>query len=43
MPSIVRHYWPCIEAMCEGINNKQKITYGGLADTLELKLARQEW
>jgi hypothetical protein len=43
MPSIVHHYWPCLSAICESINNMEKITYGELADKLGLKLAKQEW
>ena len=36
-------FWPCIELLCESINNRQKITYGDLAYRLDLPLARQEW
>jgi hypothetical protein len=43
MPSISRHFWPCLRILCERINNQQKITYGELADKLGLKLAQQEW
>jgi hypothetical protein len=43
MPSIVRHFWPCIEVVCAGVNCRTKMTYGELADNLRLKLARQEW
>src|SRR5437899_7193 len=43
MPSLVRHFWPCIEMVCESVNNREKISYGELADKLRLKLARQEW
>lgn len=43
MPSVVRHFWPCIETICESVNNREKITYGELADRLRLKLAKQEW
>jgi hypothetical protein len=44
MPSISRHFWPCLRVLREQINNEQKrITYGELANKLGLKLARQEW
>jgi hypothetical protein len=43
VPSIVKHFWPCLEVICESINNRDKITYGELADRLGLKLAKQEW
>jgi hypothetical protein len=43
MPSLLKHYWPCIEVICESVNNREKISYGELADKLGLKLARQEW
>jgi hypothetical protein len=43
MRSLVRHYWPCLETICETINRRETITYGDLADKLGLKLARQEW
>ena len=39
-----RHFWPCIRILCEWINNrKTTITYGELAERLDLKLAKQEW
>jgi hypothetical protein len=43
MRSLVRHYWPCLEKICETINRRETITYGELANKLGLKLARQEW
>jgi hypothetical protein len=43
VPSIVKHFWPCIAAVCESANNRKKMPYGELADKLRLKLARQEW
>ncbi len=43
MPSLSRHFWPCLAAICESINNKNKITYGELANKLKLKKAQQEW
>jgi hypothetical protein len=43
MPSLSRHFWPCLKAICESVNNRKKITYGELADKLGLKLAQQEW
>jgi hypothetical protein len=41
--SLVRYYWPCLETICESINNGETITYAQLADKLRLKLPRQEW
>ncbi len=43
MPSLSRHFWPCLKAICESVNNRKKITYGELANKLGLKLAQQEW
>lgn len=43
MRSLARHYWPCLETICETVNRGETITYGELADMLGLKLARQEW
>ncbi len=43
MPSLSRHFWPCLKVICESVNNRKKITYGELADKLGLKLAQQEW
>ena len=43
MPSIVKHFWPCIEVLCASINARKKLRYGDLAAKLGLKLARQEW
>jgi hypothetical protein len=44
MPSISRHFWPCLRVLCEQINNERwPITYGELASKLGLKLAQQEW
>jgi hypothetical protein len=43
MPSIAKHFWPCIQYICESVNERKKITYGGLADSLGFKLAKQEW
>jgi hypothetical protein len=43
MPSISRHFWPCLRILCEWTNNRQRITYGELANELGLKLAQQEW
>src|SRR5262245_15554727 len=43
MPRIVKHFWPCIKVICKSINNRQKITYGDLANELGLRLAKQEW
>jgi hypothetical protein len=43
MPSLLRHSWPCLEAILKSINNREKITYGELAHKLNLKLAQQEW
>ena len=43
MPSVARHFWSCIEAICESANKQEKITYGNLADKLGLRLAKQEW
>jgi hypothetical protein len=42
MPSLVKHYWRCIEVVCAGVNRGTKMTYGELANSLALKLARQE-
>jgi hypothetical protein len=39
----MKHFWPCIEVICESVNGRQKLTYGELAERLGLKLARQEW
>ena len=43
MASVVKHYWPCIEVICESVNNKEKTTYGQLANKLGLSIPRQEW
>jgi hypothetical protein len=43
VPSLTRHFWPCLEAIIESVNSRKKITYGQLADRLGLKLAQQEW
>jgi len=43
MATPIKHFWPCIEVICESVNNRQKITYAELADKLGLKLAKQEW
>jgi hypothetical protein len=43
MPSLSRHFWPCLRVIRESVNNKNKITYGELAEKLGLKLAQQEW
>jgi hypothetical protein len=43
MPSLLRHFWPCLRAIIESVNDRRKITYGKLAHQLHLKLARQEW
>ena len=43
MRSLVRHYWPCLEAICESINRCETITYRELAAKIRLKMARQEW
>src|SRR5262249_51988772 len=43
MSSIVKHFWPCIDEICESVNSRKKMEYGELADRLRLKLARQEW
>jgi hypothetical protein len=43
MPSVVRHFWPCLKAICDSNNDMKKITYGELADKLGFSLARQEW
>ena len=43
MPSIVKYFWPCIETVCNSVNNRTKMHYGQLADELGLKLPRQEW
>jgi hypothetical protein len=43
MPSLVKHFWPCIVTICESVNGRTKMEYGELADGLKLKLARQEW
>jgi hypothetical protein len=43
MPSLSRHFWPCLEAIIESVNDRKRITYGQLADRLGLKLAQQEW
>ena len=42
-PSLVKHFWPCIEVLIEWINSQKKMTYEGLADRLGLALARQQW
>jgi hypothetical protein len=36
MASLVRYFWPCLEAICESINDMKKITYGQLSDKLTL-------
>ncbi len=43
MPSLSRHYWPCLQAIIDSVNIGKKVTYGELADKLGLKLAQQEW
>ena len=43
MATPIKHFWPCIEVICESVNNRQKITYAELADKLGLELAKQEW
>jgi hypothetical protein len=43
MPSLSRHFWPCLDAIRESANNRKKISYAELADKLGLKSARQEW
>src|SRR5258708_26027086 len=43
MPSLIRHFWPCLRVIIERVNNQQKITYGELAEALGLSLAQQEW
>jgi hypothetical protein len=42
MPNL-KHFWPCIQSICESVNERKKITYGSLAESLGLKLAKQEW
>jgi len=34
MASLVRYFWPCLEVICESINDRKKITYGQLSDKL---------
>lgn len=43
MPSLIRHFWPCLRVIIERVNNERKISYGELAETLGLSLAQQEW
>ena len=43
MPSLSRHFWPCLQAILDSVNTRKKITYGELAEKLGLKLAQQEW
>ncbi len=43
MPSISRYFWPCLEVICQSINDRKKITYAQLADKLELGHPQQEW
>jgi hypothetical protein len=43
MPSLVKHSWRCLDTIIESVNNRKKLTYGELADKLNLKLAKQEW
>jgi hypothetical protein len=43
MASLVRYFWPCLEAICESINDRKKITYGQLSDKLGLGMANSEW
>jgi len=43
MPSLMPHFWTCLNVIMQSINDRQKITYGELADKLGLKLAKQEW
>jgi hypothetical protein len=43
VPSLLRHFWPCLRVIIERVNNQRKITYGELAGALGLSLAQQEW
>jgi hypothetical protein len=43
MASLARRFWPCLDAICESVNSRKKITYQELADKLGLKSPKQEW
>jgi hypothetical protein len=43
VPSLIKHFWPCLSTIIESVNNAEKITYGQLAEKLGLKSAQQEW
>jgi hypothetical protein len=43
MPSLIRHFWPCLEVIRQSVNDRKKITYGELAGKLGLESAQQQW
>jgi hypothetical protein len=43
MPSLARHFWKCLDAIVESINDTRPITYGELAKKLNLRSSQQEW
>jgi hypothetical protein len=43
MPSLAKHFWKCLDAIVESVNNKTAITYGELAEKLNLPSSQQEW
>jgi len=43
MPKRRSDYWPCIDILCETVNNAQQITYEDLSERLGYGLANTEW